>query len=291
MKFIVKIFPFYLLIIFIIHTTYSLQANVLITGCTGVLGWQMMQSCESIDDFYVHGLYRSKSKLDSLLKLKQIHRSKFIEQDLINLNYPGYHKNEEFHTFFMSPFRKIIVNNAGCCLKEMNSESFRTSIFINVFAPLSLILNCLHLTPVSSNNLIINISSGDGELIFLNSIIKSEITSIKTINSLIKYTNNLIKNYHPTNYYAHGDAPYYSLSKALQNQMTRILSNQIQETSRGFKILACCPGNFLSPMTTFEEINSCEPVSKAASHILDMIQNPERFSNGQFYRYGEKISM
>ena len=61
-------------------------------------------------------------------------------------------------------------------------------------------------------------------------------------------------------------------------------------TDTGVRILACCPGNIASPMSTPEEMLTTVPVSFAAAHIYELATNFVKFPGGKFYRHGELIS-
>eukprot|EP01039_Chlorochromonas_danica_P003968 gene3968-4342_t len=83
-----------------------------------------------------------------------------------------------------------------------------------------------------------------------------------------------------------GNTPMYSLSKALLNHLTRLLHEQAPGNCR---IIACCPGNFESVMTTEEERLTAQPVEEAAANLLRLMRDRHRYPGGLWYRYGEKI--
>ena len=111
----------------------------------------------------------------------------------------------------------------------------------------------------------------------------------------------------------------YSLSKALLNSYTRIKqgeinkinkissinainetnetneknenneNNEYDDTRNSIQIFSVCPGNFKSPMSTLEELESAVPVDDASQQILSIALNPHKYVSGRFYRNCEEI--
>ena len=160
-----------------------------------------------------------------------------------------------------------------------------------------------------SNLQIINVSSGDGELVYLNSNLQSKLAGVKSIGDWSDLITTILNNFDSSYPYAYGDSPMYSLSKALLNVGTQILHRElfsstsdvacsssirnVEKILRGAqrslemdirtfaskdiksqerhgkpmhngKALSVCPGNFLSPMSTEEEILDSADVNEVA---------------------------
>ena len=85
----------------------------------------------------------------------------------------------------------------------------------------------------------------------------------------------------------------YSVSKAILNVGTQILQKEIDQTydlSNRFKIISVCPGNFISPMSTSEELKSAAPIETVAQNIIRLTDLPwDNISGGKFYRDVEII--
>ena len=112
--------------------------------------------------------------------------------------------------------------------------------------------------------------------------------------------------------YAFGPTPMYSVSKALLNRGTRILQDKLEATRAAKQaiVLAVCPGNFESAMSTSEEIlNGPISTQDAVESIFGLIHShslvqdfreksrtntdrsiSEGVHGGFFYRKGEVIS-
>lgn len=87
----------------------------------------------------------------------------------------------------------------------------------------------------------------------------------------------------------------YSLSKALLNTFTRVVASQMRSHQQ-IQIVATCPGNFLSPMSTVDEIQEADAKlllpDDAAADIWALAGHPNAhaaFPSGYFYRHRERI--
>lgn len=90
--------------------------------------------------------------------------------------------------------------------------------------------------------------------------------------------------------YAFGPTPMYSVSKAFLNVGTKLLQSAYEKNKRS-RVIAVCPGNFLSPMSTAEETLDAICVGQAASSIISLVDKPwNSVLKGGFYRYQEPIS-
>lgn len=91
---------------------------------------------------------------------------------------------------------------------------------------------------------------------------------------------------------AFGPTPAYSLSKAAANAAVRACAPQLAST-HGVRLLAVCPGDVITRMSSEEEIARGEGVSPegAALDVVDVaLGAPDLFPGGKFYRAGHEIS-
>lgn len=222
----------------------------------------------------------------------------------------------------MGVVRKIVlINNAAMCLHGRSLHSFHSSLALNSFLPVLLIAQLRHQlmhlpAPLCSSIediVIVNVSSGDGERLFLDSDIAEHIFPISQ-DSKTGCTDILSWQFYITNHlwsllekernskeFAVGSAPSYSLSKALLNRATQLLSKQmssLQLLNQLVPVRFCsvCPGNFASRMSTADELAANYHIIRspedAALDIKEIIDNTNRhFVSGGFYRYGQAISM
>ena len=143
---------------------------------------------------------------------------------------------------------------------------------------------------------IVNISSGDGELAFLNEELREHVANVASDTDLSELIESEFNGDHerPCTYeyaFSNGNTPLYSVSKAMLNAGTRVFHQSI--VSRGFqncRIFSVCPGNVESSMTSDEEKISCQPADRAAQIILDGIFDEHERKSGYFYRNGKVIS-
>ncbi|CAN0452776.1 unnamed protein product, partial [Laminaria digitata] len=89
---------------------------------------------------------------------------------------------------------------------------------------------------------------------------------------------------------AFGPTPAYSLSKAAANAVVRAWAPHLS-SERGVRLVAVCPGDVLTRMTSEEELARGEGVSpkEAAVAVVDVALRAEEFPAGGFYRGGEEI--
>ena len=179
----------------------SLRTALIITGGTGSLGQAIIQS-NLLNDHLILSSYRNEAKLSSKmeavssssnnnvipfqLKLDHIHDNKLQLDKLYNVL--DSRINELEHV--------ILVNNAAICLPTTDHQSLISTVTVNCYAPYLLtqaliqyILSNKNDTRTSDDNnkslprrlTVVNVSSGDGELVYLSSDIQREIASIHTL--------------------------------------------------------------------------------------------------------------
>ena len=212
----------------------------------------------------------------------------------------------------------ILINAAGVFRKGKSLEDLQVSLQVNCIAPALLAREFLSSSSVLSAESVsassartvkvINISSGDGEKCFINSVIMKQVENISSFHELLRFANHLVANYDEDFEYAFGDSPFYSLSKCLLNKATQLLhkefavvepddremiknSDQHQHVLKS--IVAVCPGDFGSCMTTAEERQRDgfkQTPNHAAREIIDMaLLSPMNYVSGLFYRHGKVI--
>jgi NAD(P)-dependent dehydrogenase (short-subunit alcohol dehydrogenase family) len=81
--------------------------------------------------------------------------------------------------------RLLLVNNAGVCLEGCTIEALKESLEVNCIGPAFLSEVFLNYANIDRKELgnqisIINVSSGDGELVFLHSEIQRQINALET---------------------------------------------------------------------------------------------------------------
>jgi NAD(P)-dependent dehydrogenase (short-subunit alcohol dehydrogenase family) len=165
---------------------------------------------------------------------------------------------------------------------------------INCFLPLKLMSQLISLgsQKKSSNFTVINISSGEGELGYLHTSIAAEINGIQSIPELVAYIDGKLLELadDQTVELAYGPTPCYSVSKAILNKITQLFIHVNEIPSSHWRSIACCPGNFASPMSTPEELLTAIDVNQAAKEIVQIAINFDQFSSGKFYRHLQEIN-
>ena len=89
----------------------------------------------------------------------------------------------------------------------------------------------------------------------------------------------------------------YSVSKACLNVSTKLLQTELDSTidslenrEKNQRILAICPGNFESQMSTTDERASSVCVDEAARSVIDLFTRPwSSVTPGHLYRNGQMI--
>lgn len=207
----------------------------------------------------------------------------------------------------------VLINNAGVCLPGTDLNVMQRHLLVNTIIPILLSREMLRLKETmhsiqndnDDNNKsgkdidmsIVNISSGDGELSFLDGELREHISGIGSDTDLCRMIQsefNGDRDRSTTYEYAfsNGNTPLYSVSKAILNAGTRVFHQSIVD--RGFqncRVFSVCPGNIESSMTSDEERESCQPTDRAARAVLDdVFDEKEKKPSGYFYRDGEVIS-
>lgn len=181
----------------------------------------------------------------------------------------------------------ILINAAGVCLSGRGPNIMRSSFAANAIGPIGLVKAAIR---AQKELTVINVSSGEGEVVFIESNIVKELDKISSSVDLDKYIDVLQNTYNPSFDYAHGPSPMYSVSKAILNKSTQLLHKEHgSERDSNIRILSCCPGNVASPMSTEDELNDTVTAEYAAEQIFKYATEPEKYPGGRFYRDGKEI--
>ena len=268
--------------------TGAVAEVAVITGSTGVLGRCLAKL--SVDrGSEVWCGYRDPAKATALqYDLRHSSRAHYFHYDTV-------HWSTE--TALPAPLVRqlrssdqiYLFNNAAVCVEGNSFQTMKESIHVNALAPIRLAISMIGLlSPLCNESAlnVVNVSSGEGERVFLHSEVANKLRSISTFDEWDNYITHLLNNYDSEFEYGFGDSPFYSLSKALLNTATRLLH---QEYSPHVRAIAVCPGNFISPMSTEEEMLDARSALSVAESVLEMAFDSDRFRSGKFYRFGTEI--
>ena len=109
-----------------------------------------------------------------------------------------------FQDGYQSDIHNVLINNAGVCCSNNTFDSMKKSLLVNCLAPALLTFNFIHQyllhttiyadqpnelqmvaitrkVPRNSRLTVVNVSSGDGELLYLDSTIREKLLGIKSI--------------------------------------------------------------------------------------------------------------
>lgn len=198
-----------------------------------------------------------------------------------------------------------VIHNSGVCIPGRSLDAMIESLFVNTLVPIALALflsvDALDLSSEPTSTLAV-VSSGDGERVMVESAIASEVDCITSLGDLLRYILTLVSARQKEEeeeeqeqqeglfrrQYAVGDTPMYSLSKMMLNKAVQLLHEMAL-----LRVLACCPGNFLSSMTVEGEMEDEEhavPVEVAAKYVLEVAMECDAYDGGKFYRFGKEIN-
>ncbi len=227
----------------------------------------------------------------------------------------------------------VLINNAAICEKGRSFNVFYKALAVNTLLPMwmtaQLLAQVIALGSCSLEEVVvINISSGDGEKVFIDSDLiqdiypndesyfagqaqKKHLQCDNLVNFQQYITQCMLPIFKSLSFgeqsmrreIATGDTPSYSLSKALLNRFTQLLGQEtfadlLKSLGVQFRAHGICPGNFASPMTTEEELllsttsghHRIRHVDDAAKDVVCMTENRgRRYNTGVYYRYGEPI--
>jgi len=176
----------------------------------------------------------------------------------------------------------VLINNAAVCLNDLDL-SLRT----NCLGPRQLIAAVLPMMKERKAR-ILNISSGDGELVFFRSDLVEILVQPMTLEEWDRCVSQLRKiNTAELENLVHGNQKAYRLSKALLNKLTRIVADQFGDENF-LSVNALCPGDVLTDMVDRHATDAVS-ADKAAIDICWLCNLQESVPNGKFFRNRELI--
>mmetsp|Transcript_33732 Transcript_33732/g.54307 ORF Transcript_33732/g.54307 Transcript_33732/m.54307 type:complete len:402 (+) Transcript_33732:153-1358(+) len=202
----------------------------------------------------------------------------------------------------------VLFNNAAVCLYSNSLEAAIKSLEINTFGLYTLTkalilqqkprqqLNPTETDDEDYNNdgyigksrmmtppIIINLSSSEGELHYLNSDLAARLEKISMgsdIALLQDMLGEVLDTFDPDFEYAFGESPFYSVSKAAVNAITRILSNSDKNANR-YIINSVCPGDVATDMITAGQEYQAKSPEDAAEDVLWLALSPPCINNDE----------
>lgn len=164
-------------------------ARVLITGANGVLGQSLIRCATATENVHVFATYRSSptnNDFDPLLVTP--HTLDVADQEAVNGFFVRHPQILQFAQDRESPPpHSILINNAGVCVEGNTLSALQTSLAVNCRGPAllaeALINNYGQRQDRSCDGrlTIINVSSGEGELLFLHSDVQRDLQNIHSI--------------------------------------------------------------------------------------------------------------
>ena len=190
----------------------------------------------------------------------------------------------------------ILINNAAVCPPGWSRQATLNCWRTNVLGPLTLTQRLLPSMLKRGRGHIVHISSGDGELLYLQTELQAALREAESERDVLRL---LASAAPPRNAYgawpAHGPTPAYAVSKAAVNAIARITAAQMPQTCR-VRVSAICPGDVATRMLSAhdpEAVRGALPPSKAARDVwrvaTDGLLSPEVLPNGRFWRHARQI--
>lgn len=190
----------------------------------------------------------------------------------------------------------LVINNAGVCEEGNRVRTYARALRVNAAAPVAICTVALSRMRSRGFGRIINVSSGDGERVFLHSSVREQLEACGTVSDLGRAAALMLRSFDPTVEYASGPTPAYSWSKAILNRATQMLAADICE-AEDVLLNAACPGDvrtaMVSPGLAAGDVRS--PADGAGSLLsaafLDHgeLRSARRRPNGLFLRDGVRI--
>lgn len=191
----------------------------------------------------------------------------------------------------------LLINNAAVCEEGWCGTVVGKTLRTNVIGPMEMMCAALPRMLRRGRGHVVNISSGDGELLYLNPALQDELRSATSARAVLRA---LVKAAPPRNAFgaepAHSRTPAYALSKAALNALTRIAAAKLPAPeSRGVRVSAVCPGDVLTRMCTEEYARNVALLpSVAAEDVLWLaiagLQPNGIPASGRFWRARQQIS-
>jgi NAD(P)-dependent dehydrogenase (short-subunit alcohol dehydrogenase family) len=177
---------------------------LVVTGANGVLGRSLVAQSlvhryDAMMSRTVVAAYRSESRMKQAIESEMTASSTvgrgiadgLAIPDIVNMrdaNTLRRFVDENIAQRAMLMKQVILFNNAGVCIEGTSHSALEDSLLVNCLGPArltELTINSIKHSPLERSGddrslTIINVSSGEGELLFLNSRVQDELRSIKT---------------------------------------------------------------------------------------------------------------
>ena len=193
----------------------------------------------------------------------------------------------------------LLLNNAAVCPEGWNRAAVRCCFRTNVIGPLMLSRALLPGMLRRGRGHIVNISSGDGELVYLSADLQHALRDAQSERDVLR---TLAEAMPPRDAFgpspAHGSTPAYSASKAAMNAITRISASRLPPSDVcGVRLSAVCPGDVQTRMLDRSDEMACRnaiPPETAARDVVWLatagLSAETALPSGHFWRHRQRIS-
>ena len=202
----------------------------------------------------------------------------------------------DFSNFMAAEYGAVdlLINNAAVCHTGWDCQTVRDSLRINVLGPLALTRALLPAMSRRRRGHVVNVSSGDGELVYLNTALQQELNAATSVCDVLRILGRAAP---PRNAFgpspAHGPTPAYAISKAALNALTRIVATELPPPGRtGVRISSVCPGDVLTRMCSDPNaavLPAVAAVDVAWLAVTGVDDERGDLPSGRFWRYREQI--
>ena len=195
----------------------------------------------------------------------------------------------------------LLINNAAICPVAWTPASANLCWRTNVLGPLALTQAVLPGMLRRRRGHVVHISSGDGELAYLNTALQAALQDATSDRDVLR---TLARAAPPRNTFgsapAHGPTPAYSTSKAALNALTRLTAARLPPPEAGGVLVsAVCPGDVATRMLSThdpEAVRQALPPAAAARDVvthamagLCMDSAKAAMPSGRFWRHGTQL--
>lgn len=204
------------------------------------------------------------------------------------------------------------INNAGMCARNEDEAAavegsggregvYKRTLDINAWGPVALMDACLPCMQKRGFGCVINISSGDGELAYLHSLVAKRLRQMKSMGTLRQYANRVASKQEQGPWPKGGGLapvawPAYCFSKSVLNTATRLMHARTQEAAaeagrsgRRLRVLALCPGDVATSMCDDDAVDEAVSPREAALDVVWAALHPTECPGGFFYRHRRVI--
>ncbi|KAG8470439.1 hypothetical protein KFE25_008860 [Diacronema lutheri] len=188
----------------------------------------------------------------------------------------------------------VVLNNAAICERGNDARTYARAARVNAVTPIAICLGSLSRMRARGFGRIVNVSSGDGERVYLHSEVREQIVQCATLRELTCHATRLIRAFDPAVEYAHGSTPAYAWSKAILNRATQVVAAGL-DASEDVLLNAACPGDVRTRMLSagVDELCVRSPADGASSLLLAAFLEAggkQQRVRGEFLRDGESVA-